>query len=61
MLSKPVADTVKQLNEISSLERQIRDYSNLPVEEKRKQLDGLKKRRAELSRRTLRAVETIKD
>ena len=61
MLSKPVADTVKQLNEISSLERQIRDYSNLPVEEKRKQLDKLKKRRAELSRRTLRAVETIKD
>ena len=61
MLSKPVADTVKQLNEISSLERQIRDYSNLPLEEKRKQLDKLKKRRAELSRRTLRAVETIKD
>tara|TARA_B100000575_G_scaffold31760_1_gene21370 strand:- start:3313 stop:10881 length:7569 start_codon:yes stop_codon:yes gene_type:complete len=61
MLSKPVSDTVKRLNEISALERQIRDFSNLPLEEKRKQLEKLKKQRAELSRKTLKAVDSIKD
>ena len=61
MLSKPVADTVRDLNEISALERRIRD-SDMPIEEKRQQLEELKRNRARLSRDTLKAYKGfIKD